>query len=70
MPSPEAQLDRFFIFKIKVDYPTLEQEVGTSKVITIVKVVLPQEAIKPYSTRRNCSLRKTDSRGSHRRKKY
>jgi len=42
---PEAQLDRF-LFKIKVDYPTLEQEINILKTHHGRKEAIPQEMIE------------------------
>jgi MoxR-like ATPase len=43
---PEAQLDRF-LFKIKVDYPTVEEEVQIIQTHHDRKMVKPQDLVKP-----------------------
>ena len=43
---PEAQLDRF-LFKIKVDYPTLEEEIQVIQTHHERKATLPQELVAP-----------------------
>jgi len=43
---PEAQLDRF-LFKIKVDYPTVEEEVQIIQTHHDRKLVKPQDLVKP-----------------------
>jgi len=52
---PEAQLDRF-LFKINVDYPSLEDEIKILKNKHEGKGAVETDLIKPYITRENIAL--------------